>query len=152
MRARGYTLSVLVLAAVSYPALLDPSEDSFPLSTYPMFSRDRGRTAPVVSALAVGEGFERPLPPKYVANSEAMQALQTLQKTVRAGRRAALSLCRAIAERAVRDADPEFAAMTEVALVTRRVDAIRYLAGEEHELARNVHVRCRAQAPGRAKR
>jgi hypothetical protein len=142
-RLYAYLVSTLLLAAVLYPASLDPEDDSFPLSTYPMFSRERPRTASITSALALGAGgFERAVPPRYVANAETMQALQTLSKAVAAGPKQADRLCRAIAARLAEDRDSGFAAATVITLVTQTVDSIRYLAGEHGALARVTHARC----------
>jgi hypothetical protein len=63
-----------------------------------------------------------------------------LNKSVRAGPRAAQALCRAIAQRVA--AEQELPGAREIALVTRTLDSIRYLAGDERELARTVHARC----------
>jgi hypothetical protein len=143
VRIYAYALSAAVIAATAYPALLDPSEDSFPLSTYPMFSRPKPRTTSVTAAVAVGSGgFERPIPPGYVANSEAMQALQTIRKSVRAGRESARELCRAIAGRIVAAGDDDFRPAAEVVLVTTRVDSIKYLGGDRTPIGRRVHARC----------
>ena len=81
-RAYAYTVSAVLLAAVLSPGLRnaqDPRTDSFPLSTYPMFSYDKPRTATVTSAVAQGpDGLEVPLAPKFVGTSETMQALRTI--------------------------------------------------------------------------
>ncbi|MGD8863872.1 MAG: hypothetical protein PVI30_27910 [Myxococcales bacterium] len=148
-RAYAYAVSVLILGATVYPAFEDPGDDSFPLSTYPMFSRPKPRTVAVSSAVALGEGgFEQAVPPSYVANAEAMQALQTIKKSLRAGRRAAQRLCRAIAARIDAGGDPDFAQATEVALVTERIDSIAFLAGESDAGGeRRVHVRCPIREP-----
>ena len=105
-RAYAYTVSAVLLAAVLSPGLRDaqdPRNDSFPLSTYPMFSYDKPRTATVTSAVALGaDGLEVPLAPEFIGTSETMQALRTIQNSVRAGRERAAELCGAIAERARR--------------------------------------------------
>lgn len=143
-RPHAYVLSAAMLGAVLYPVLGEPSDDGYPLSTYPMFARERPRTASVTSALALGAGgFERAVPPGYVATSEAMQALVTLRKAVDAGPQRARALCRDVAERLARSDDAAFAQATEVALVTQTVDSIAYLSGERQALARRVHARCR---------
>src|SRR5262245_53621142 len=84
-RPFAYAVSAAALAAMLYPALLDPQDprqDSFPLSTYPMFSYRKPRTATVTSALAIDPtGAEQPVPPDLVATSETMQAFRTLRKS-----------------------------------------------------------------------
>lgn len=145
-RLHAYGLSALVLAAVLSPLRLDPqdpSQDSFPLSTYPMFSYDRGRIASVTIALARGPGgLELPIPPGFVATSETMQAMKTIAKSVRQGGERERELCRSIAERVASSPDPKFRAAEEVAFVRNTVDSIDYLAGDTRPRSREVHMRC----------
>jgi hypothetical protein len=141
-RFHAYGLSLLLIGALAYPGFLPPDQDGFPLSTYPMFSQHKPRVNEVVSAVGVGPGFEAPLPPSYVANAEAMQAMVTLKKTLRAGRRASQALCERAAARLAAAGDPEFAAAERVELVTSRVDSIDYLAGRARPEGRRVHARC----------
>lgn len=142
LRLHAYATSALLLGATLYPALLPPHDDGFPLSTYPMFATAKPERVAVMSALALGDGFERPLAPSYIANAEAMQALQTLKKSVGAGRRSARALCDRIALRVAERAEPELQAAREVAIVTQEHDAVAYLRGDEQPLSRRVHVRC----------
>jgi hypothetical protein len=131
-----------LLGAAAYPAFLAPEEDGFPLSTYPMFARARPAIVEVMSARAVDElGHGRAVPPSYIANAEAMQALQTLRKSVQAGKKSARALCARIAQKVALDgAEPRPARRVE--LVTDRIDAVRFLQGDTEPLARKVHVRC----------
>lgn len=146
-RAFAYAVSALLLGATLSPALRAPHDDGFPLSTYPMFGTAKPARVAVMSALALGDGgLEAVLAPDYIANAEAMQALATLRKSVRAGKRSARELCEQIAARvAARGAAgkaPELAAARTVALVTQEHDAVRYLSGDAAPLERTVHVRC----------
>lgn len=145
-RLHAYGLSALVIGAVLSPLRLDPQDpkqDSFPLSTYPMFSYDRGRIASVTVALARGPGgYEQAVPPSFVATSETMQAMKTIAKSVRAGGRRARDLCESIAERVAESDDPVFAPATEVAFVRNTVDSIDYLSGDRAPRERRYHVRC----------
>lgn len=142
-RAQAYTLCAALLGATAAPALSDPSDDGFPLSTYPMFAEDRGRVAPVVRAVAIGtDGSERRVPAVLLANSEPMQALQTLRKTIAAGPGEAVRLCRAVASRIRASGDSELASQSRLELQTVRVDSVAYLAGEAEPVSRKVHARC----------
>ncbi len=151
-RLHAYGLSALVLAAVLSPLRLDPqdpSQDSFPLSTYPMFSYDRGRIASVTIALAFGpNGLEVPIPPGFVATSETMQAMKTIAKSVRQGGARERELCRSIAERVASSTDPEFRTANQVAFVRNTVDSIDYLAGNTRPLTRQVHMHCPVRRAG----
>jgi hypothetical protein len=143
LRLHAYATSALLLGATLYPAFLPPREDGFPLSTYPMFATAKPERVAVMSALALGdEGFERALAPDYIANAEAMQALQTLKKSVAAGRRSARGLCDRIAQRVAERAEPELSGARHVAIVTQEHEAIAYLRGDAKPLSRKVHVRC----------
>jgi hypothetical protein len=145
-RLHAYGLSALLLGVLLSPLRLDPqdpAQDSFPLSTYPMFSYDRGRIASVTIALALGpRGYEAAIPPSFVATSETMQALKTIAKSVREGGARAQELCAAIAERVAHSPDPQFRAADEVAFVRNTVDAIDYLTGANTTRSRHIHVRC----------
>ncbi len=66
-----------MLLAVASPALRTPHDDSYPLSTYPMFAHRRGRTNDATRALAIlPDAREVSIPPRYVANSETMEQWQ----------------------------------------------------------------------------
>lgn len=149
-RIYAYALSALVLALVGWPATRSPAADGFPLSTYPMFARPRARVNDVTGAFAVGADGERaPIPPRYVANGEAMQAVATLRKTVAAGPDAARELCQAISARLPGATSTPLREARHVEIVTGRVDAIDYLAGRAIPRTRRLHARCdvRGEAP-----
>jgi len=153
-RLHAYGLSLVVLAAVLSPLRLDPQDprqDSFPLSTYPMFSYDRGRVASVTVALALGpDGYEVAIPPGFIATSETMQAMKTLAKSVRQGGARARELCTAIAQRVASSPEAEFAPARSVAFVRVSYDSIDYLAGNRTQLSREVHERCPVLRAGAA--
>jgi hypothetical protein len=143
-RARAYVVSALLLGAVALPAFRAPSEDGFPLSTYPMFAQRRGRVHEVMSARAVAaDGSEARVPPSYIANAETMQAIRTLTRAVRAGEAESRALCQGIAARLREASEPELKRAVRVELVTERVDAIDYVAGHAQSLSSQVHARCK---------
>ena len=142
-RIYAYLVSALVLGLVAEPALRDPDDDGYPLSTYPMFARRRGRVNEVTSALAVArDGSETRVPPSYVANAETMQAFYTLARAVAGGPETAFELCRRIAQKLPSADEPQLSQAVRVELVTQRVDAIDYLAGRVQPGERRVHARC----------
>ena len=67
--------------------LAHADEDSFPLSTFPMFSHERPRRMTVMHAVGVDAAGERtPLSPRVsAATSEPLQSLRTLELAVQAG-------------------------------------------------------------------
>lgn len=140
-RVRAYALSAVLLGAVGWPAFRAPSNDGFPLSTYPMFAQRRGRVHEVVSARAVdAEDGATLVPPGLIANAETMQAIRTLSRAIRAGEHEAQALCEGIAGRLA--ADARWQRTVRVELVTERVDAIEYLAGRAQSELVRVHARC----------
>ena len=142
-RLYAYSVTACVLLAIGFPATRSLDADDYPLSTYPMFARPRGRIAEVASALAVSaDGASAPVPPRYVANAEAMQAVSTLRRAVASGPRATAALCRTIAERVSRTGDAELRAAVRVEIVSGRVDAIDYLAERAEPRSRRLHARC----------
>lgn len=91
--------SVAVVLAVAWPLLRDPGEDSFPLSTYPMFARARPKVAAFHTALAFdADGRSIPLGTRAIGGTaEPVHAAVTVQRAIDEGR--AALLCRQIAER-----------------------------------------------------
>jgi hypothetical protein len=143
-RAYAYVVSAVLLGLALSPLARDPGDDGFPLSTYPMFARPRDRIGEVRSAIARDTaGGELLVPPHYVANSEPMQVVATLRRTLAAGPKASRELCKAIARRIADDRPQELASARDVMLVTQKVDAIEFLAGRQQPLERTVHARCR---------
>ncbi len=132
-------VSLVTLAAVLSPLVRDPErEDSFPLSTYPMFAFDR-RDARVALhyVVAVGPGgARRHVPPSLVANHEPMQAMMTVRRAVELGQQA--RLCAEVAGRVAHD--ERFAAHDAVTIVFGDHRAVAYLTqgvrGPETVLAR----------------
>jgi hypothetical protein len=142
-RVYAYAVSVIVLLLVGFPATQSLDADDFPLSTYPMFARPRGRVGEVTSALAVAaDGKSAPVAPRFVANAEAMQAVSTLRRAVASGPRVSGALCRAIAERVAGASDAELRAAVRVEIVSGRVDAIDFLAERAAPRSRRLHARC----------
>lgn len=135
----GSFVSVMMIAAVLSPLARDPAtEDSFPLSTYPMFAFKRtGAKVALHYVVAVGPGGARThVPPSLVANHEPMQAMVTVRRAVERGH--AAGFCADVAGRVA--GDDRFAAhdtVTVVFGVHRAVDyLVRGVRGTETVLAR----------------
>jgi hypothetical protein len=142
-RLYAAAVSIALLAAVLYPVLRDPEDDSFPLSTYPMFARNRPRVARVNAALALGRGgTETALSPLLIGSPETMQAIRILNRSVQAGGKTARALCRAIAARVAKNADPELTGTRQIALVSETIDVLEYAGGVRAPRDRQVHARC----------
>lgn len=138
-------VSALVLAAVLAPLTWDVGEDSFPLSSYPMFSHGRTSSeASITHVVAVGlDGSRTIVPPQEVASSAVMQTLVTIQASVHAGPASAKRFCREVAGRLTRSAHPKLRAAASVEIETARIDSIRYLGGDTEPLSRTLHARCK---------
>lgn len=142
-RAYAYGVSAGMVALMLFPLFRSPPVDSFPLSTYPMFSRGRSDATTVVER-AVGvdsRGGRRPIPPRLVGSDEVLQAKATLAHSIRRGARAARALCRDIAARAARD--DAFADLVTVEIRTDTFDGIAFFEGREAPIDAKVHATCK---------
>ena len=136
-RARAYLVSIAFAAAVALPILGSTKSDSFPLSTYPMFSGRQSPEADIPHAVAITEdGERRVLPPDAILNDEVIQAFETLLQAIADGPEATQALCERIAARAGRPHD------VAVEIVTDRYHAIHYFDGGEEPLRSTVHASC----------
>jgi hypothetical protein len=140
-RVAARVVALAVVGAVAWPGIasvagLDRS-DGFPLSTYPMFSRDRGRVVEVSTAVALdADGDAVRLPPSVIATTDqVLVAAAAARRAVTGGPAAASSLCEEVAARAGGRG-------TEVAIVVERHDAIAWSAGEREPLERRVVAQC----------
>lgn len=140
-RAFSYVVGVALIGAVLMPPLRDPPRDSFPLSTYPMFSSKRERA---VLDHAVGidaAGASRPLPPGAVASGEVMQAAMTLRRAARGGRATSERLCGEIAERLTGIAHLDD--IERVQIISALYDPVAYFAVDDPKpLKSKVRAEC----------
>lgn len=143
---RGATrLLVLVGLAlvVAWPALRQPPRDGFPLSTYPMFASDRGRTSVVATAVGVtSDGGRVRLSPEALAGTdEPMLAVSTARRAVRRG--SAAAWCEEVAGRLARGAPHDGDERpVEVEAVVETHDAVAYFADDADPLSEDVRSRC----------
>ena len=139
MRVYAAAVSLALIAATLWPLVLDPREDSFPLSTYPMFAWKRETKQTFHYALGeTGAGGRRTLRPALVGTTEVLQAIRVFDRAM--NDRAELArLCDAIAARVARDS--AFADVVAIRIVTGTHDAVEYLARDTigHE---TEHLRC----------
>jgi hypothetical protein len=131
-------VSAVVLTTVALPGVrmvASPgAPDGFPLSTYPMFSRDRGQVVelPTVVVEAPGGAVERLSPTTIAGTDQVIQAGVTVRQAIRAGR--APALCRKVAERVDGPGT--------VAVVIERHDVIAWSAGDREPLDRRAVAQC----------
>jgi len=135
--------SALVIAATVSPALRDPPRDSFPLSTYPMFSTVRDRPWVDVVVGFEADGTERRVGPRLVANAEVMQAAQTVSKAIR--RKQAKGLCEQVAERVA--AEPDYAEVVRLEVQSRQFDPRTYFVEVDGDTPLRVRRRAKCGVP-----
>lgn len=134
--AYGWGMGLVLLSI--WPVLRDPRADSYPLSTYPMFSERRGQPW-LHRVLALDEvGGQAPLPPRLIANSEALQAAATIRRAVQGGKRALKDLCNKVAARV--GSDPDFSHVRRLRIQSVQYDPIEYFVGGPVPIqTRNLH-------------
>lgn len=143
-RRRALLVSAVVVGAVAWPGLglvLGHGSDSFPLSTYPMFSRDPGRTVEVPTVVAIDPAGEvhRLSPSQIAGTDQVIQAGVTVRQAIGAGPAAVAELCSDVAAGL---ADRDDAAVT-VAVVVERHDSHAWAEGEDEPVERRTVGDCR---------
>ena len=140
MRQLVRTVAPLVVAGVVlWPAVRAGTEDSFPLSTYPMFSWSLDATVPVDAVVGrTAGGAEVRLSPALIGGTdEVIQAGAAVRAAIRSGPAASQELCRQVAAR-LAGSD----AVAEVEVRTDVVDAVAWFRGDRAPRPRSVHATC----------
>jgi len=147
-RVRAWLWVVGVVGVLGVvPVVLD--RDSYPVSTYPMFSYRRTTTETVDTAILVVDGDVRRLSPTTIADTdEVILAAATVSNAIASG--TAAVLCAEIAGRVgtVENAagGSGGASAAEIRVVTERFDSVRWYEGDKEPLERVVHATCPAGA------
>ncbi len=138
-RAWAYAFSGVLIAAVLWPVLGSPQSDSFPFSTYPMFSGRRSANVSIAHVVAIdAAGNTAALPPEALGTGEVIQAFETVRQAIRQGSASTASLCSEVAEWA-RDHRGE---AVSIAVVTDTYDGIDYFEGATEPLTSVTHHTC----------
>ena len=146
MRGRVVAVvTVVVVLVVLTPALRSSPRDGFPLSNYPMFATDVGRTAVVDTARGVrADGATVTLSPQLVTGTgEVILAASTVANAVAGGPDRTMRLCAEIADR-LGTGRPD---VVQVRIATETFDAVGYFDGDAAPKA--VEVRATCPVPGR---
>src|SRR5262245_47969134 len=146
MRGRAIVvITALAVLVVASPALRGSPRDGFPLSNYPMFATDVGRTAVVDTAKGLRtDGATVTLSPELVTGTgEVILAASTVTNAVAGGPDRTAGLCEEIARR-IGSSRPE---IVQVRIATETVDAVAWFDG--HEVPSAVEVRATCPVPGR---
>ena len=134
-RSMATMVSVVAIAAVLSPALFD--HDSYPLSTYPMFSFDEGRIVAIDTAFGYdADGTRHLLSPTIIAGGiEVIHAAATLSASIENGDTDAL--CAEIATRA-----RSRASLVRIEVVTEVHDVVTYFDHRNATADVVVHSTC----------
>lgn len=141
-RRRALLVSTAAVVAVTVPGvrtLASPgSPDGFPLSTYPMFTRDPGREVeqPTVVAVSPGGDVERLSPGTIAGTDQVIQAGVAVRRAVAGGPAATARLCAEVAGRVTGPAT--------VAVVVERHDVVAWSAGDREPIERRTVADCEA--------
>jgi hypothetical protein len=138
-RLWAYSFSIAVVIAVLSPVLGDPRADSFPLSTYPMFSGRQSRIVDITHVVGFTPSGERAiLAPEALGTDEVVQAFETSRQAAAAGQHESQALCEEAADWGAKHRSEAIS----YALVTDRFDALAYFEGNETPASTTIHSQC----------
>ncbi len=130
-------VTVVVGLVVVAPALWPEPEDDFPLSTYPMFTAERGRVVGLDTAVRVDEDGRHRLSPEEVGGTdEIVAAAVAVSSAIDGGPATLAALCAHIAGRV--------GGPGTIEIVTERHDAVALLQDGAPPVEVTVHERCEA--------
>jgi hypothetical protein len=141
----GVLVSVVLTFLVLRPAFLDPRQDSFPLSTFPMFSRPKPDAGLVLTqVLAVlPDGSRQPLPPKLATgNEEVIQTLRMIRDQVYSGKKRAAVFCEDVAARVRESSNEPWSKAVAIEVARSHFDTVEYFETGPKPITRKVLVRC----------
>lgn len=137
-RLLGPVIALAIVTVIGVvPVILD--RDSYPLSTYPMFSSRRTAIEPVHTAVLVDStGTATRLSPTQISgNDEVIIAAQLVFRAI--AQDGGETLCADISRRVLASAESG----SSIEIVTERYDAIDWYEGRRSPISRVVHSRCR---------
>lgn len=140
LKIRGLVVFLAVAAASLYPLAWPEGRDSFPMSSYPMFSTERP-DATVQLVLAVGDGPDgsQVLPTEATGHRHLTQAVRALAASVEDGGDRPRRLCDEVASWA----GEHRPSVTQVRIVTARYDAFAFLRdGQRTPVIVAQHAEC----------
>jgi hypothetical protein len=127
-------LTLAVAGALLAPVVAD--HDSFPLSTYPMYSRTRDAEVDIVTAVGIdADGGSHRLSIGTLADTDDPLIAESRLRAAARSDEASAAMC---AEIAARTAGP----IRSVSLVTEGHNVVKRAAGEDSLLAVEVHAEC----------
>lgn len=134
-----WLVTLAVGAVVLAPAVWPHASDGFPLSTYPMFTYERGRVVAIDTVVLVdGRRTERLSPDLIAGTDEPVLASATVSRAIVGGPSAIDLLCHEVAARLGPDRSGEVRVVTET---YDTVELLRHGAPPQQTI---VHGRCPA--------
>jgi hypothetical protein len=132
--------ALLAAAVVLSPLLRSPTDDTYPLSTYPMFASDRGAVHQMATAVEIeADGSASRLSPDLIAGTdEVVLASVTVTRAIQRGESA--ELCEEIAERA--------GASRIIEVRTELIDVVALVADDAPPISFVVQARCGGDSGG----
>jgi hypothetical protein len=97
-RVAAAVVSIALIGATLSPLVRNPVDDSYPLSTYPMFAWKR--PTKLTMSYAIGEtaaGERRYLVPRVLGSGEVLQARAIVERAVRQGGKELATFCQRVA-------------------------------------------------------
>jgi hypothetical protein len=143
-RLRGYVIGLGVVVAAALPVARDATDDSFPLSTYPMFAREIEKPTVYFVERLEAKGRASRLTPEQVSGNEVMQSFKNIRAAVRTGPEAVTKLCRGIAERLARRERRKRS--VELRVVGARFDPVAYFTEDAAPEERTIEGTCKVPA------
>ena len=142
-RLLAYVFGFGTVVLVASPIAWEPWQDSYPLSTYPMFSGRRDKPTVYFMQAVDQAGQTQRIAPKLVATDEVMQAAATVRRAVATGPRAMQELCESVAHRVA--TSRAHAAATHVEIVSARDDPVRYFEAHPVPEQSTRHLSCKVR-------
>jgi len=138
MKLTVYAATAALLLALVTPVFHPPPYDSYPFSTFPMFSRlpDSPEVTLAHVVTVAADGSRHAVAPALVGSDEVLQAKVIIRTSVEGGR--AAELCRAVARRL----GPFQPPIQAVEVRSDRYDVFAYFSGDQASRAGTVHARC----------
>ncbi len=134
-------VTAAALVALAAPVVLD--RDSFPLSTYPMYSRARSDRSTLVTARGVtADGVARELTPRLIGDSDDPLVVVGRLRAALASDRGDVR-CAEIANRVA--ARPDLADIADIEIVTERHDTVARTLGDASLIERTVRATCEVE-------
>ncbi|HEX2878106.1 MAG TPA: hypothetical protein VHO25_01090 [Polyangiaceae bacterium] len=142
-----YLLLALLCGATASPLLGMQKRDSFPISTYPMFARPRGKPTFHRFVAMLENGARETVPPDRVASAEVLQTKVIITRAVKRGKKAMRRLCEEVAPRLAHE--EQFATARKLRLEEVQFDSIRYFTEAPDPVASKSLMQCSIPTEGR---